>query len=215
MLSDAEWRPAELDLICVTTGPGSFTGLRIGVTTAKTLAYATRANVIGVHTLAAIAARVSEPYERLWTVVDAQRQELFVAEFRSGWQQDSNGIPDTRIVGVDDWLAELQPSDSVSGPPLEKLTERLPTGVRTVEPKLWAPDADTVGRLESQPTKVDRSLTRSNWCRGTIARARRKKKRSDGYSVASVSRAAAIVCSISADVCAAETNHASYWLHGR
>ena len=40
ILHDSGWEPKQLDLVCVTTGPGSFTGLRIGVTAAKTLAYA-------------------------------------------------------------------------------------------------------------------------------------------------------------------------------
>ena len=56
LLKGVDWQLRRLDLIAVTQGPGSFTGLRIGVTTAKTLAYATGAAVIGVNTLEVIAA---------------------------------------------------------------------------------------------------------------------------------------------------------------
>src|SRR5690606_6005893 len=55
LLSDHGWRPADVELIAVTTGPGSFTGLRIGVVGAKTFAYAVGAKLVGVHTLAALA----------------------------------------------------------------------------------------------------------------------------------------------------------------
>src|SRR5215813_11089947 len=57
LLSEAGWRPDSVELVAVAVGPGSFTGLRIGVTTAKTLAYAVGCQAIGVHTLLAIAAQ--------------------------------------------------------------------------------------------------------------------------------------------------------------
>lgn len=147
LLDSCEWKPSQLDLISVTTGPGSFTGLRIGVTTAKTLAYATSAQLVEVHTLAAIAAGVSMPYERLWTLLDAQRQELFVAEFKPDWQNQSKEIPKTRIVSVAQWLQELRVGDVVSGPPLQKLSDRLPADVQTADASEWAPRAEIVGRL--------------------------------------------------------------------
>jgi len=155
LLAQSEWQPSQLDLLCVTSGPGSFTGLRIGVTTAKTFAYATGAELVEVHTLAAIAAGtpISEERspERLWTILDAQRQEHFVANFESGWQEGSHHFPETRIVGIEQWLQELSPGDVVSGPPLgkllEKLSGRLPVGVRIADAKDWKPRAEAVGRL--------------------------------------------------------------------
>ena len=55
LLKDVRWQPRDVQLVAVATGPGSFTGLRVGVTTAKMFAYATRAEVLGVNTLEAIA----------------------------------------------------------------------------------------------------------------------------------------------------------------
>jgi len=157
LLDDCDWKPNQLDLICVTTGPGSFTGLRIGVTTAKTLAYATGAELVGVHTLAAmaggvaavlsaeVAAEVAVPWMRFWTLLDAQRQELFVANFQPGWQPDE--LPRTRILGIEQWLQELRPGDVVSGPPLQKLAEQLPAQVRRADAADWPPRAEIVGQL--------------------------------------------------------------------
>src|SRR5262249_41581863 len=80
ILSESRWKAREIELITVATGPGSFTGLRIGVTTAKTLAYAIGAQVIGVNTLQAIAAQAPSETYRLWAIVDAQRQQVFAGE---------------------------------------------------------------------------------------------------------------------------------------
>jgi len=46
ILRQATWKPRDVELIAVTDGPGSFTGLRAGVTTAKVFAYATGAEVV-------------------------------------------------------------------------------------------------------------------------------------------------------------------------
>src|SRR4051812_4115512 len=56
LLDQVGWRPQELALVAVTVGPGSFTGLRVGVATAKVMAYAAGADVLGISTHAAIAA---------------------------------------------------------------------------------------------------------------------------------------------------------------
>ena len=51
LLAQNDTDPSELDLICVNTGPGSFTGVRIGASTAKTMAFALGIPVVGVNTL--------------------------------------------------------------------------------------------------------------------------------------------------------------------
>jgi tRNA threonylcarbamoyladenosine biosynthesis protein TsaB len=144
LLHACHWLPSEIDLVCVTTGPGSFTGLRIGVTAAKTFAFAVNAKLVGVHTLAALAASVPNRTGRVWAILDAQRQELFVANFEGG---QIPHVPETRILGIDNWLTELRVGDSVVGPPLAQLAERLPTGITTVDTKFWQPQASEAGQL--------------------------------------------------------------------
>jgi len=147
MLSASAWKPSDFDLICVTTGPGSFTSLRIGVTAAKMLAYATGANLVGVHTLAVLAAGAPVCEGRLWAILDAQRQELFAACFSDAIDSKSITTPDTSIIPITDWLDRLQPGDMVVGPPVEKLAGRLPAGVVAAEQKYCTPRAEVVGRL--------------------------------------------------------------------
>jgi tRNA threonylcarbamoyladenosine biosynthesis protein TsaB len=147
LLREHGWRSGDVNLVCVTIGPGSFTGLRIGVVAAKTFAYAIGARLVGVHTLGAIAAGVeTRGPERLWTVLDAQRQELFVASF-TGRPLIDQAVPQTEILPIADWIARLTPGDVVAGPPLAKCRDRLPTEVMVADARFWEPMALPVGRL--------------------------------------------------------------------
>lgn len=74
------------DLIGVTVGPGSFTGLRVGIAAARGLALATGAPVVGVSTFEAIAAAVSAEAagRNLCVLVDSRRGDLFAQFFSAG-----------------------------------------------------------------------------------------------------------------------------------
>lgn len=76
----------EIDAIIVAQGPGSYTGLRIGVTVAKTLAYALDAKLYGVSSLAALAATVDERAELIVPLFDARREAVYtgVYQYQSG-----------------------------------------------------------------------------------------------------------------------------------
>jgi len=147
LLDQGGWKSGSIELVCAATGPGSFTGLRIGITVAKTWAYATGAALVGVHTLAALAGGTPRKYPRLWTILDAQRQALFTACFAAGGPTSNAARPETQIVGIDDWLAHLRPGDAVVGPPLKKLAPRLPAEVVALDAAYWEPRASVVGRL--------------------------------------------------------------------
>jgi tRNA threonylcarbamoyladenosine biosynthesis protein TsaB len=151
LLDQIDWSPRSVELVAVTAGPGSFTGLRIGVTTAKAFAYAVGANVVGVNTLAALADEVraidAPSSTPLWTILDAQRQELFVAKFEGGGREGSEIDPETVILRESDWLERLQSGARVVGPPLRTLQSRLPDDVIVVDENLWQPMAAAVGRI--------------------------------------------------------------------
>ncbi len=71
-----------LDGIAVSIGPGSFTGLRIGLSTVKGLAYGRQCPVVGVSTLWANAARVTDFAGIVCSLLDARKKEVYVSFFR-------------------------------------------------------------------------------------------------------------------------------------
>jgi tRNA threonylcarbamoyladenosine biosynthesis protein TsaB len=108
---------AGLDAIAVGLGPGSYTGLRVGLTAAKTLAFALGRPLVGLDSLEILAANAGDDALRVSVVADAQRGDLFVADFArdrpgSPWQRPGP----TRVEAATDWAARLEPETLVLGP---------------------------------------------------------------------------------------------------
>ncbi|HEY2632704.1 MAG TPA: tRNA (adenosine(37)-N6)-threonylcarbamoyltransferase complex dimerization subunit type 1 TsaB [Solirubrobacteraceae bacterium] len=85
LLTDAGLSWGEIDRIAVGVGPGTFTGLRIGVATARGLAQALEIDLVGVSSLRALAHGAGEGgYLSVLAVIDARRGEVFVAAYQEG-----------------------------------------------------------------------------------------------------------------------------------
>lgn len=73
----------DLDLIAATNGPGSFTGVRIGLTVAKSLKIATNKPLILINALEAIAFKHRNYSGKIFVAIDAKMDEFFIASFES------------------------------------------------------------------------------------------------------------------------------------
>lgn len=71
----------DLDLIATTNGPGSFTGVRIGLTAARTINLATKTPLILLNCLEVIAYKYRKITEKIFVVLDARMDEFFIGEF--------------------------------------------------------------------------------------------------------------------------------------
>lgn len=150
--------PRDLDGVAVSSGPGSYTGLRIGVSTAKGLALAAAAPLIAVpslEALAASAAPLAAPGETICAVFNARRHEVYAAVFVVSGDQTLARLADATALDVADlpgWL------DAFAGPRLWLLGEgvprvvsilqdRLAADLRPLDPVAFAPSAASVARL--------------------------------------------------------------------
>lgn len=82
VLEDAEVKPADLDGIAVSSGPGSFTGLRIGMSTAKALAHVLDIPITGVSTLEALASRYFINNQLVCPILNARKAEVYMALYQ-------------------------------------------------------------------------------------------------------------------------------------
>lgn len=147
LLREHHFEPRDCSCLAVSIGPGSFTGLRVGITFAKTFAYATGAKLIGVETFDALAAGVRVTTPRLQVVMNAQREELFLGEYEIPELGQFRQTRPLRIVKVDQWLAELSPGVTVTGPGLEGCHERILSRASCLTRDAWYPRAAVVGRI--------------------------------------------------------------------
>jgi tRNA threonylcarbamoyladenosine biosynthesis protein TsaB len=143
-------RPAaELDVFAVCDGPGSFTGLRIGVTAAKSFAYATGVAVVAIDSLQVIASQTEQPHQPTWSVIYAQREQVFASLF-----VDGRPAVQTCIMDEHEWLSRLEPGQTVTGPGLTRCRNLLPPFVTVADELLWLPRAVTLARLAGDAYKA-------------------------------------------------------------
>lgn len=94
MLKKNSLKPNQLDAVAVSIGPGSYTGLRVGLATAKGLCYALHIPLIAVSTLKMIAfAAAEEASSLICPMIDARRMEVYVAVYDKGLQEKKPAHP--------------------------------------------------------------------------------------------------------------------------
>ncbi len=84
LLSATKRELSEIDFFAVTNGPGSFTGLRIGVATVKGLAHAVHKPLVEISTLDALSENVPHFSGYVCPILDARRQEVYAAVYKDG-----------------------------------------------------------------------------------------------------------------------------------
>jgi tRNA threonylcarbamoyl adenosine modification protein YeaZ len=133
LMKELELTPQELDRIVVAQGPGSYTGLRIGVTTAKTLANTLKTELVGISSLKTIASNCYGRKEWIVPLFDARRQNVYAGAYQ--WQNGQlvNVLADQHIA-LATLLAQLEGQEVYFvGEDVQKfqeiITEKLPNAI--------------------------------------------------------------------------------------
>lgn len=156
-------KPCQVEQIHISIGPGSFTGLRIATTLAKTMHLANGAKIVAVDTLDVIAANVIYPApekshelqvtgcERIAAILDAKRNQFFIAVYEytseATWKK---AVPDSLMTAAK-FVEQFAPSDKpiwLLGDGLLYYKDRFRgEGIRFLDAKYWSPRASNVHLL--------------------------------------------------------------------
>ncbi len=141
----AKRSPADCQGVAVSVGPGSFTGLRIGVVFAKTFAYSLGSSVTAVESLQAIAEEAPPDVSSLSVIADAQRGDLYVGRYvKQGetWLREGSISMHPAL----EWCRNALATEAVAGPALERFEKELQGRCRVLT-DLRVPKATTICRI--------------------------------------------------------------------
>ena len=149
LFNEIKWDPSNIDLIAVSTGPGSYTGLRVGVTCAKTLAYGLGKPVIDVPTLDVLVENVKDNSAKtICPVLDAKRKSVYACIYDRS-SNENKKTTDFLIISPDSLIEILPESTLIFGdgiaPYRDIFTQKNLTIVE--DEKLCIADAADVARL--------------------------------------------------------------------
>jgi tRNA threonylcarbamoyladenosine biosynthesis protein TsaB len=150
LLRDTGRKLAEVGAIAVSTGPGNFTGLRIGLATAKSLAWSLGCPLVPVPTMEVLAAQLPRQPQPVGVLLDAKRNEVFWGLYLCPQDRPQVLSPPGRLP-VAALPSRLRPPLLLTGPGLQVhgdfLQDQLSPGVSLAPPESRFPRAATVARL--------------------------------------------------------------------
>ena len=101
LMDDLELKVKDIDVFAAANGPGSFTGLRIGVATVKALAYSVNKPAVGISTLAGLAYNLPHAEHIIVPIMDARRDRVYTASYI--WDEDGfKELSPNEVIGIDE-----------------------------------------------------------------------------------------------------------------
>ena len=167
LMASLDWTPKDLDRIVVAEGPGSYTGLRIAVATAKTLAHTLNIELVGMSSLLALV-----PYQQeglFVPLMDARRNNVY-----AGFYENAKSVmpeahrPFERVIELIKGASQVTFVGEV-GPFVEQIQEHLPrTNFKETLPNaanlaLWAWDKEAASLHDFVPNYLKRVEAEENW----------------------------------------------------
>lgn len=178
LLEDVGCPPRKVTGVMVGIGPGSFTGLRVGITSAKAFAYAVGCPLIAVPTFPAIAVRA--PQETVDVISDGLQRQVYCQRFLHG-----RAVTDLAIKTLADWTATLTPEIAVTGPAVGLYDSAIPASIIRIDDSLRLPTIDSVWQVGQSLPPLGRAELfdlEPLYLRGSSAEELAKSKASGGSS---------------------------------
>lgn len=167
LMASLDWTPKDLDRIVVAEGPGSYTGLRIAVATAKTLAHTLNIELVGMSSLLALVPRQQEGL--LVPLMDARRNNVY-----AGFYENAKPVMPEAHLSFAEVLEKVTDAEQVTfvgevGPFVEQIQEQLPqasyqeTLPNAANLALWAWDKKADSLHDFVPNYLKRVEAEENW----------------------------------------------------
>ena len=167
LMGSLDWTPKDLDRIVVAEGPGSYTGLRIAVATAKTLAHTLNIELVGMSSLLALVPRQQEGL--LVPLMDARRNNVY-----AGFYENAKPVMPEAHLSFERVIELIKGASQVTfvgevGPFVEQIQEHLPrTNFKETLPNaanlallVWDKEADSLH--DFVPNYLKRVEAEENW----------------------------------------------------
>ena len=167
LMTSLDWTPKDLDRIVVAEGPGSYTGLRIAVATAKTLAHTLNIELVGMSSLLALV-----PYQQeglFVPLMDARRNNVY-----AGFYENAKPVMPEAHLSLAEVLEKVTDAEQVTfvgevGPFVEQIQEQLPQASyqeslpNAANLALWAWDKKADSLHDFVPNYLKRVEAEENW----------------------------------------------------
>ncbi len=125
VLMKAEMTIDDIDRIAVAAGPGSYTGLRIGISAVKGICFGAGKECVGVSTLMGLAFNMAGTGKKICAVMSARQNLVYTAFF-----EDNNGVvtrlSDDRIITLEQLYEEISEGTVITGDYAKEFTEKFP-----------------------------------------------------------------------------------------
>lgn len=163
VLAQAERTTDDLTAVAVSAGPGSYTGLRIGASTAKGLAWAHGTDLIAVPSLEALAFGCQDVLasdDLLVTAFRSRRNEVYAAAFRL-YDDTLESAAEAAALPLDDlpgWLPDFESTLWIAGEAGATIADALPVPARLLDPSRFRPSALHVGALGVRKLKAGETV---------------------------------------------------------
>lgn len=167
LMASLDWTPKDLDRIVVAEGPGSYTGLRIAVATAKTLAHTLNIELVGMSSLLSLVPRQQEGL--LVPLMDARRNNVY-----AGFYENAKPVMPEAHLSFAEVLEKVTDAEQVTfvgevGPFVEQIQEQLPQASyqeslpNAANLALWAWNKKADSLHDFVPNYLKRVEAEENW----------------------------------------------------